>query len=157
MDRKKAIIVMDTGKNVSPLKVEVLVMRNILIDQVLVVGDGRKYITALINPNWDEIIKIADAKGIPYDKDKLQYGMVNGMNIVVEVGPELYQADFVRQIVAEAVNKANEELADFEQIKKFVVPHRKFLQSYNELTPTSKVKNKVIMVNFAEEIDSLYQ
>ena len=157
VDRKKAIIVMDTGKNVAPAKAEALLMRNILIDQVLIVGDGKKYITALICPNWDEMAKIADAKGIPYDKEKLHYELVNGMNTCVEVGPDLAEAEFVRQIVAETVEKANQELADFEQIKKFRIPHRKFLQKYDELTPTSKAKQRVIMTNFAADIASLYE
>jgi len=157
VDRKKAIIVMDTGKNVAPAKAESLLMRNILIDQVLIVGDGQKYITALICPNWDEMAKIADAKGIAYNKEDLKYDLVNGLNTCVEVGPELYEAEFVRQIIAETVNQANSELADFEQIKKFRVPHRKFLQKYDELTPTSKAKQRVIMANFAGDIAALYQ
>jgi len=157
VDRKKAIIVMDTGKNVAPAKSEALLMRNILIDQALIIGDGKKYIAALISPNWDEMMRIADAKGIAYDKEKLKYELVNGLNTCVEVGPELYEAEFVRQIIAETVNQANAELADFEQIKKFRIPHRKFLQKYDELTPTSKAKQRVIMANFAEDIESLYQ
>jgi long-chain acyl-CoA synthetase len=79
------------------------------------------------------------------------------MNTCVEVGPDLAEAEFVRQIVAETVEKANQELADFEQIKKFRIPHRKFLQKYDELTPTSKAKQRVIMTNFAADIASLYE
>ncbi|MGE5454987.1 MAG: AMP-dependent synthetase/ligase, partial [Methylocystaceae bacterium] len=156
VDRKKAIIVMDTGKNVAPAKAEALLMRNILIDQVLIIGDGKKYITALICPNWDEIIKLCDAKGIPYDKEKLHYEPVNGMNTCVEVDPALAKADFVYELVAATVNKANEELADFEQIKKFKIPSRKFLQRFDELTPTSKAKQRVIISNFAVDIEELY-
>lgn len=157
VDRKKEIIVMDTGKNVAPAKLESLIMQNILIDQVLIVGDGKKYITALICPNWDEIIKLCDAKGIGYDKDQLRYEIVNGLSVCVEVGPDLADNELVREIVAETVNAANQELADFEQIKKFKIPRRKFLQRLDELTPTSKTKRRVISVNFASDIESLYQ
>lgn len=157
VDRKKEIIVLDTGKNVAPAKLESLIMRNILIDQVLIVGDGKKYITALICPNWDEIIKLCDAKGIGYDKDQLRYEIVNGLSVCVEVGPDLADNELVREIVAETVNAANQELADFEQIKKFKIPRRKFLQRLDELTPTSKTKRRVISVNFASDIESLYQ
>jgi hypothetical protein len=52
---------------------------------VLIVGDGKKYITALICPNWDEMIRIADAQGIPYNKESLKYDLVNGLNTCVEV------------------------------------------------------------------------
>jgi len=157
VDRKKEMIVMDTGKNVAPAKLESLIMQNILIDQVLIVGDGKKYITALICPNWDEIIKLCDAKGIGYDKDQLRYEIVNGLSVCVEVGPDLADNELVREIVAETVNAANQELADFEQIKKFKIPRRKFLQRLDELTPTSKTKRRVISVNFASDIESLYQ
>jgi long-chain acyl-CoA synthetase len=87
----------------------------------------------------------------------LKYDLVNGLNTCVEVGTELYEAEFVRQIIAETVNQANSELADFEQIKKFKIPHRKFMQKYDELTPTSKVKQRIIMANFNHDIESLYQ
>lgn len=157
VDRKKALIVMDTGKNVAPAKAESLLLRDTFIDQVLIVGDGRKYITALICPNWDEIVGIADKKGFPYDKEKLCYELVNGMNVCVEVGSDLAGAEFVKQSVAEIVDKANRELANFEQIKKFKIPQRKFLQKYDELTPTSKAKQGVIMTNFAADIKSLYE
>ncbi len=157
VDRKKAILVMDTGKNVAPAKIESLIMRNVLIDQVLVVGDGKKYITALICPNWDEILKLCDAKGVPYDKEKLRYELVNGLNVCVEVGPELASSEFVNKIVGDTVEAANQELADFEKVKKFKIPQRKFLQRFDELTPTSKPKQRVIMKNFAAEIDALYQ
>lgn len=156
VDRKKAIIVLDTGKNVAPAKIESLILRETLIDQVLVVGDGKKYVTALICPNWDEILRILDARGVTYDKTKLRYEMVNGMQACVEVGPDLVSNPVVKEIVDNAVAKANAELADFETVKKYVIPQRKFLQSRDELTPTSKTKFRVIMKNFADEISSLY-
>ncbi|MGI6513071.1 MAG: AMP-dependent synthetase/ligase [Syntrophomonadales bacterium] len=157
VDRKKEIIVMDTGKNVAPAKLESLIMQNILIDQVLILGDGKKYIAALICPNWDEIIRLCDTKDIKYEKDQLRHEIVNGLSVCVEVGPDLASNEFVNQIVAETVKSANQELADFEQIKKFKIPRRKFLQRLDELTPTSKTKRRVISVNFAADIDSLYQ
>ncbi len=156
VDRKKAIIVMDTGKNVAPAKPEALVLRETLIDQVLVIGDGRKYITALIGPNWDEMMRILDSRGVEYDKSSLRYELVNGMKTCVEVGPDLVENPIVRDIVEKAVGNANAELADFEAIKKYVITPRKFLQSRDELTPTSKTKSRVIIKNFAAEIESMY-
>jgi len=156
VDRKKAIIVMDTGKNVAPAKAEALILRETLIDQVMVIGDGKKYITALIGPNWDEMMRILDAQGTPYDKAPLRYELVNGMNTCVEVGPDLVANPTVQSIVENAVAKANAELADYEAIKKYVILPRKFLQSRDELTPTSKTKSRVIMQNFAAEIASMY-
>ena len=156
VDRKKAILVMDTGKNVAPAKVEALIMKEIRIDQVLIVGDGKKYLTALICPNWDEMMAMLDRQGIEYDKSKLRYELVNGMNVCVEVGEDLAANPLVHEMVARVVENANAELADFEKIKKFTILPRKFLQSRDEMTATSKTKSRVILKNFADEIDKMY-
>jgi long-subunit acyl-CoA synthetase (AMP-forming) len=60
-----------------------LFLRNILIDQVLIIGDGKKYISALVCPNRDENIKLCDAKGILYEKNKLCYEPVNGSRMAI--------------------------------------------------------------------------
>lgn len=156
VDRKKAILVMDTGKNVAPAKVEALIMKEIRIDQVLVVGDGKKYLTALICPNWDEMMAMLDKQGMEYDKSKLRYELVNGMNVCVEVGEDLAANPLVQEMVARVVENANAELADFERIKKYTILPRKFLQSRDEMTATSKTKSRVILKNFADEIDKMY-
>lgn len=157
IDRKKAILVMDTGKNVAPAKVEALIMKEIRIDQVLIIGDGKKYLTAFICPNWDEMMAMLDRQGVEYDKSKLRYELVNGLNVCVEVGEDLASNPLVHEIVAKAVETANAELADFERVKKFTILPRKFLQSRDEMTPTSKTKYRVIVKNFADEVEKLYK
>jgi long-chain acyl-CoA synthetase len=157
VDRKKAILVMDTGKNVAPAKVEALILRDISIDQVLVIGDGKKYIAALVCPNWDEINRLFDQKGITYDKSKLKYEMINGMNSCVEVGEDLANNQLVKEMIDKTISEANAELAGFEQVKRFMVLPRRFLQSQDELTPTSKTKARNILIHFAEEVEALYR
>lgn len=157
VDRKKAILVLDTGKNVAPAKCEALVMREVLIDQVQVIGDGKKYVAALICPNWDDIMRILDQQGTSYDKSVLKYEIVNGMNICVEVGEDLAAHPFTNKVVENAVQAANAELAEFESIKKYKILTRKFLQRLDELTPTLKTKARVIDKNFSAEINSLYE
>ncbi len=156
VDRKKSIIVLDTGKNVAPAKCEALIMREVLIDQVQIVGDGKKYVAALICPNWDEILKLLDQKGISYDKSKLSYEIVNGTNTCVEVGTDLVKHSLTVEIVEKAINAANEDLAEFEAIKNYRILTRKFLQRLNELTPTLKTKSRVIKEHFADDINALF-
>lgn len=156
VDRKKSIIVLDTGKNVAPAKCEAFLMREILIDQVHILGDGKKYVAALICPNWDEIIRLLDKQCINYDKRNLRYEIVNGMNTCVEVGSDLANHPLTVEIVENAVNAANADLAEFEAIKKYSILSQKFLQRRDELTPTLKKKTHVINKHFADNINALY-
>lgn len=156
VDRKKSIMVLDTGKNVAPAKCEAFMMRDILIDQVQILGDGKKYVAALICPNWDEIIKLLDKNGFNYDKNNLRYEDVSGMQTCVEVGTDVVNHPLTLKIVENAVNSANADLAEFEAIKKYNILSRKFLQQLDELTPTLKKKSRVINEHFADNIKELY-
>lgn len=157
VDRKKGILVMDTGKNVASAKVESFVLNDLRIEQVIVIGDGRKFISALIVPYWDAIIPVLKSKGVPIDEGTLKYDVINGLKTCYQVGDDLVNHPAIKQIVEEAVNKANEKLADFEKIKKYKILNRKFLQSKNELTPTQKLKVNVVEQNFKNEVESLYK
>ncbi len=95
-------------------------------------------------------------QGIEYDKSKLRYELVNGMNVCVEVGEDLAANPLVHEMVSSVVENANAELADFEKIKKYTILPRKFLQSRDEMTATSKTKSRVILKNFTDEIDKMY-
>lgn len=157
VDRKKGIIVMDTGKNVASAKVESFILSDMKIEQVLVLGDGRKYITALIVPYWDGIIPALKAKGVKIDEGRLKYDMINGLRTCYEVYDELTEHPAIKNIVEEAVTRANKKLADFEQIKKYTILKRKFLQSRDELTATQKLKGRIVSKNFTGEIENLYK
>ncbi len=157
VDRKKGIIVMDTGKNVASAKVESFILSDLRIEQAIVIGDGRKFISALIVPYWDALIPVFKSKGILFDENELKYDIINGLNSCYEVGDDLVNHPAVKQIVDEVIGKANKQLADFEQVKKYVILRRKFLQSRDELTATQKLKGKVVGKNFAGEIDSIYR
>jgi long-chain acyl-CoA synthetase len=110
----------------------------------MVIGDGRKYISALVVPYWDAIVPALKQKGVAFDENALRYDLVNGINSCVEVGEDLAEHPAVNAIVEEAVGAANERLADFEMIKRYRILRRKFLQSNDELTPTLKLKSKVV-------------
>ena len=157
IDRKKSIIVLDTGKNVSPAHVELMFANSSIIEQMVIVGDDRKYIAALVIPNYDTIINIFKLKGISIDESKLKYAVVNGITTCIEAGEELASHPEVKEMVAAEVEKANEQLSDHEAIKKYIILPRKLTEERGELTPTLKVKNRVVFKNYEKEIESLYE
>lgn len=121
LDRKKDLIITAGGKHVAPQYIENLFASERAISRVLVYGDCRKYITALITVNSET----------PKD-------------------PE------VQQEVADAVKRINDRLASFEQIKKYIILDEDFSIENNELTPTMKMRRKIITEKYKSLLDSLY-
>ncbi len=157
IDRKKNIIVLDTGKNVSPAYIELKFANCPLIDQLVILGDDKKYITALIVPAYDVIINLFKAGGIQFDESKLVYAVLNGINTCVEVGEDLATHPKLVELIENEVKKANSQLADFESIKKYHILPRKLTEDRGEMTPTLKVKTRVVRKNYASEIETLYR
>jgi long-chain acyl-CoA synthetase len=122
-DRKKDIIVTAGGKNLAPQNIENALKTSRWISQVLVIGDRRPYVTALITLDEAEVAK------------------ANGD---------------VQPLVQQAVDDVNRELSRFEQIKRFAIVPREFSAEEGEVTPTLKLKRRVIEERFADEIESLY-
>jgi long-chain acyl-CoA synthetase len=129
---------------------------NPYVEQILVVGDNRKYISALVVPFYDNIINIFRQKDIAFDESKLAYATVNGMNTCVEVGDDLAGHPELYKMIDEAINKVNDDLADFERIKRFKIIPRKFTEDRDELTPTLKIKNRIVFAHYPKEIEDLY-
>jgi long-chain acyl-CoA synthetase len=123
-DRKKDIIVTAGGKNLAPQNIENALKTSRWVSQVLVIGDRRPYVTALIT--LDEAVTSADAIGD------------------------------VQALVQQAVDEVNRELSRFEQIKRFAIVPREFSAEEGEVTPTLKLKRRVIEERFADEIERLY-
>lgn len=138
-DRKKNLIVTAGGKNVAPANIELLVSRNPLISQVLVIGDKRRYLSALITLSRDELDKL---------RQKEAYRTIS-----IE---ELMRDDSVTGRVQDAVDDANAALARFEHIKRYTILDREFSFEGGEMTPTMKLKRKVVEKTFAAEIEALY-
>jgi long-chain acyl-CoA synthetase len=138
-DRKKDIIVTAGGKNIAPQNVENLLKLNRFIEQVCIIGDKRKYLTALIGPSFPELEDFARANGIP-----------------PEPRERLLEHPRVQRLFQEAVDEANAQLARYESIKRFSVLPVEFSQETGELTPTLKVKRKVVGTKYKEQIDRMY-
>jgi long-chain acyl-CoA synthetase len=138
-DRKKDILVTAGGKNVAPQPIENLLKTNPYIQTAVVVGGGRKFISALIVPNFDKLEAYARKSGIPFGSRK-----------------ELVEREEVVNFMIAEVNRATPNLASYERIKKVVLLERDF-DADTELTPSLKVKRHIVESVFKPLIDLLYK
>ncbi len=139
-DRKKDLIKTAGGKYVAPQKLESLVKTFPLISQVLIHGDQKKYIVALVTLDRSQVENIAKENSWSFE---------NWQDLTQK--HEIYEA--VRRIIAET----NSQLASFETIKKFLILPAEFSIENGDLTPSLKVKRKHLDQKYKKEIDSLYE
>jgi long-chain acyl-CoA synthetase len=138
-DRKKEIIVTSGGKNVAPQKLENLLKNSLYISNVMIIGDKQKYIAAVICLNETEIKTFAKQKQIAFE----EYA-------------DLIANDQVKKLVDEEVKKVNAQLASYESIKRFALLPADFTTETGELTPSLKVKRKVVSAKYKSTIDGLF-
>ncbi len=136
--RKKDLIVTAGGKNVAPSAIEGLIATSQYISQVCVIGDRRKYLTALITVDQDNIRAYAAEHGIAGDSLD-----------------ELLASDEINALIQSVVEEKNTHFASFETIKKFRLLEEFSIEN-GMLTPTLKVKRNVAMERFADMIDGMY-
>jgi long-chain acyl-CoA synthetase len=140
VDRKKEIIISAAGKNMSPANIENAIKgESSLIGQVVTIGDGRRYNTALIT---------LDPEAAPIHARQL--GIEATTHEQIAAAPEIQTA------VQQAVDGGNARLSRVEQIKKFKLLDVVWLPDSDELTPTLKLKRKPIAAKYAAEIEALY-
>ncbi|HON15716.1 MAG TPA: AMP-binding protein, partial [Spirochaetota bacterium] len=158
VDRKKGLMVLDTGKNVPSQRIESLFSLSQFIELVVPIGSERKFVSAIIVPNFDACIAYFDAKGISYDKSAVVYDNNLGpAPVCVKVGKDFVENEEFKKLIDKEVQIVNKELESYEQIKKYYVVDYKFTEATGEMTPTLKVKRRVVMEKFKEEIDALYK
>jgi long-chain acyl-CoA synthetase len=138
-DRKKDIIVTAGGKNVAPQNIEGLLKGDPLISQVMVYGDRRSFLVALLTVNEEELRRFAAAAGLS--------------------GPtaDLVRNEAVRERVRRGIDERSGSLARFEQVKAFEILPEDFTQATGELTPTMKLKRKAIAEKYRSTIEALYE
>ncbi len=139
-DRKKDIIVTSGGKNVAPQNIEMALTGDRLISQVMVYGEGRKFLTALIVPNFNELKSLAARKGIKSSSIKVLINM-----------------EEIRAIFAEQVEERLIDFASYEKIKKFALLPEEFSMDRDEITPTLKIKRKVVAKRYGPILEDLYR
>lgn len=138
-DRKKELFVTSGGKNVAPHPIELALTARPFIDQVCLTGDGEKYLTALVVPDFDELRRYARKKGLGVDDPSA-----------------LVCLDEVRALIGEQVDQVNRTLARYEQIKYLTILPKPFSVEDGELTPTLKLKRRVIKERYGEQIRGMY-
>lgn len=138
-DRKKDIIITSGGKHVAPQFIENMYKGEPLISNILVYGDRRKYITALVTLSEDGI------------KAYCKTHQVEFTNIA-----DMAHHPKIREEIERLVAKKNEELAQFERVKKFVILDADFSAESDELTPTFKLKRKKITEKYQKLLNDLY-
>lgn len=138
-DRKKDLIVTAGGKNVAPQPIENELKRSLLIDNAVLIGDRRPYIIALISPNQEALESWAAAKGVTYESIE-----------------ELTKHPDLVAGYAKVIADTNADLARYEQIKKYVVLPLMLSIEGGHLTPTLKVKRRVVEKDYSELVESLY-
>ncbi|HEY4715975.1 MAG TPA: long-chain fatty acid--CoA ligase [bacterium] len=139
-DRKKDMIKTAGGKFVAPQNIENILKTDPFVSQAVVIGDQRPYCVVLIAVNKEEAEKFAKGNGIQY-KDY----------------SDLIKNPQIRERVKHTIDAVNSKLASFESLKKFELLPQDLTQEGGELTPTLKVKRKVIMQKYNELVDSMYK
>jgi len=137
--RKKELIVTAGGKNISPQNIENTLKGSRFIEQVTVIGDRRKYLSALIIPNFEELAKWAGKVGIAYQDRK-----------------ELVNDEKVQHLYEKVIEKYMRPFSRAEQIRKFSLLPDEWTQQTGELTPTLKCKRRVIEQKYCDEIECMY-
>lgn len=138
-DRKKDIIVTAGGKNVAPQPIENILKTNPYIVNAVVIGDKRRFVSALIVPNFEKLEEYARQAGLPF-RDRT----------------ELVRDQRVVQFLLSEIDRSTPYLASFEKIKKIAVLERDFEIEKDEMTPTLKVRRNIIEKKYQALIDSLY-
>lgn len=139
VDRKKDILITAGGKNVAPQNIENHFKADPRISQVMVYGDRKKYLTALITLNEDDVKAYADESGVSYSDFA-----------------ELTKHSEIVRMVENIVEEKNRELARYETIKKFVILPHDLTQAANEITPTMKVRRKIVTEKYGHLFEELY-
>lgn len=139
VDRKKAIFVTAGGKNVSPSLVENALKVSPYVKEAVVVGDGEKYLAALVQIDFENVGQWATERRLPYTNFK-----------------SLSRLPEVRDLVAAEIDRANEGLAPVEQVRAFRLLDKELDHDDNEVTATMKVRRRTIYEKFAPLIAELY-
>ncbi|MGF6927128.1 long-subunit acyl-CoA synthetase (AMP-forming) [Chitinophaga sp. W2I13] len=138
-DRKKELFKTSGGKFVAPQPIENKFKESPYIEQIMIVGEDRKFTAALIIPSFSNLRNWAQKRGITATSNE-----------------ELVKNPDVQDLYKQAVDKYNQFFSHIEQVKKYILLPREWTVDGGELTPTLKAKRKVILEKFKKEIDSIY-
>jgi long-chain acyl-CoA synthetase len=139
-DRKKHLFVSSGGKNIAPQPIENLFLQSKYIDQFVLIGDRRMFLSALIVPDFDALKEYADSHKIPYKtKEELT------------ANPE------VHKLIDDDIKQLQKDLANYERVRRFVLLEKSFTIEDGEMTPSMKLRRKVIEERYRDLIEGMYQ
>ena len=138
--RKKEMISLSNGKIVWPEQLEIILDNDRFINQSMIYGNNRSYLIALLIPDWPEVNRDLETLGISGKEPE-----------------ELINEPKLQQLFRERLDKINEQLADWEKIRKFTLLAKEFSQEKDELTPTLKLRRKTIEEHYKKQLENLYQ
>src|SRR3954468_2339082 len=138
-DRKKDIIINAYGKNIAPQPLEALLKSSPYVGTPVLIGDRRKFLVALIVPNFEKLEREAAARGIAFKNPA-----------------ELVGDDRVKALIQDEINRFNTNLDRQEKIRRFALLPRDFSIDEDEITPSLKVKRKMIDKKYKDIIDLMY-
>ena len=139
-DRKKEMFKTSGGKYIAPQLVENKFKESRYIEQIMVIGEGEKFPSAIVVPSFADVKSWCELKGIPYTTNE---EMVFNKLVI-----EKFQKEF---------DEMNENFAQYERVKKFILMSRPFTIESGEMTPTLKLKRKIIMQNCQGQIEKMYE
>ncbi len=137
--RKKEIIITSGGKNISPQNIENAVKASRYIEQIALIGDNRKYLAALIVPSFEEVEVWAEDNNITFTDNQ-----------------ELVENPQVLELFKTEIDNYTTDFSRVEQIRKFTLLPNEWLQQTGELTPTLKLKRKIVMEKYSQEIENMF-
>ena len=138
-DRKKSLFKSSGGKYVAPAHIEDLMLGIHYVDQILVIGNERMYVTALIVPEYSELKNYAKKHGISFHNET-----------------ELLKNSELMKLIEKDINKAQTNLSAYEKIRKFTLLEKPFTIEAGELTPTLKIKRKIVEEKYSSVIEKMY-
>lgn len=138
-DRKKDLIITSGGKNIAPSELERILVSDVFIDQAVVYGDGRNFVSALLVPSFPHLELRAKQLGVELD-----------------VQDEFIRNPELLEFYAERVNKVMESVSNPERVKKFLLLGRPFTLESDELTATLKVRRRHIIQKYEQQLAGLY-
>ncbi len=139
-DRKKHLFVSSGGKNIAPQPIENLFLSSKYIEQFMLIGDRRMFLTALIVPDFDALREFADSHNVSY-----------------ATNTDLTRDPLVNELMDKEINKIQRDLANFERVRRFTLLEKQFSIEEGELTPTQKIRRKVVEERYAHIINGMYE
>lgn len=138
-DRIKDLFKTSNGKYIAPQMIEAKLLVDKFIDQIVIIADQRKFVSALIIPEYKALEEYARANGIGYSSRE-----------------ELCASDKIHTMMMERIDTLQQQLAHYEQIKRFTLLPKPFTMESGELTNTLKMRRKVINEHYKKEIENMY-